>query len=214
MEVGFEVGDDDYIKKPFDPEELVLRIKRKLKSDENHDKELTALKCELEYASKESQEDFLTKVNNRRSLDNKLNELDAEYKRLNRDFILGFIDIDFFKRVNDDFGHEVGDCVLREFAQILKSSSREIDYIARYGGEEFVILITGSTLDDSVSFIDKLRSIVRSYDFICNENNLKITMSAGVARRSDVESIDDLIKKADEYVYKAKQNGRNRVISC
>ncbi len=209
MGEGFEAGADDYIKKPFDPEELLLRIRMKLKNSQK----VHRLESELLDVTKKSQEDFLTKLYNRRALETKLEELEYNYKNSEEDFAFIFIDIDFFKKINDTYGHDTGDEVLAWFASLLRESSREEDFIARYGGEEFVSVLPKASLPTSVKFAEKIRQSIQATEFHSKEHTIHLTMSSGVALRSSVESVESLIKKADNCVYEAKRSGRNKVVT-
>jgi diguanylate cyclase (GGDEF)-like protein len=162
--------------------------------------------------------DELTKLFNRRHF---LQVAEQELERARRDdgqFAIAFIDLDHFKKVNDTFGHPVGDQVLRCLADTLSESVRRMDTVARFGGEEFVILLprTGQTVFDAGRFTERLRAIVAGRPLgkkRCGED-LYITMSAGVAEYpKDGDSIDALIDTADTRLYRAKTNGRNRVFA-
>lgn len=121
-------------------------------------------------------------------------------------------DIDHFKAVNDQHGHQVGDQVLVEFAKLLKDNCREEDLPVRYGGEEFCILLVAADADRAYSQAERIRSKVEAATF--GEQQLKITASFGVATLVENEDLDDLLKRADEALYKAKNNGRNRVVAA
>ena len=176
------------------------------------DKKIMILEEELSDANKESREDFLTKVYNKRALEEKLRELDAGFRRYGRDFSLFFIDIDFFKKINDNYGHDAGDAVLRVFAKVLRKESRDIDFVARFGGEEFVIILPETTQKGAKQFADKLRLILEKNRFVYKDQRIKLTVSGGIAQRSDTENIETLVKKADNYVYEAKNAGRNLIL--
>jgi len=124
---------------------------------------------------------------------------------------LAVIDIDHYKKVNDTYGHLVGDCVLRELAGILKKTFRSSDCVARYGGEEFVVVLPFSRLKDACRKLEELRRKVEKHRF-CKERKLKLTISAGVAEYKKGMSIKDFLRKADENLYRAKNTGRNRVV--
>ncbi len=176
------------------------------------DKKIMLLEEELTEANKESREDFLTKLFNKRALEEKLRELDASYKRYGRDFSLFFIDIDHFKKINDNYGHDAGDAVLRVFAKVLRQQSRDVDFIARFGGEEFVIVMPETTKEGAKQFANKLRLILQKNRFVYKEHRLKLTVSGGIGQRSESETIEELVKTADSYVYEAKAAGRNRIL--
>ncbi|WP_434658505.1 GGDEF domain-containing protein [Sulfurimonas sp. NW9] len=174
-------------------------------------KKVRTLEKELEEAKQESKEDFLTKLYNKRALDEFLTMKEAEYKRYGHNFVIVMFDIDFFKKVNDTYGHEAGDAVLAAFAKILKKESRTVDIVGRFGGEEFLALLSETDLEGGVTFAQKVRKHVEKTRFVYKGKRIKVTVSAGVAQRSDHISLDATINSADEYLYKAKKEGRNRV---
>ncbi len=169
------------------------------------------LEKELEKAKKESKEDFLTKLFNKRALDEFLNVKEAEFKRYDRNYTVVMFDIDHFKKVNDTYGHEAGDAVLSAFAKILKMDSREVDVVGRFGGEEFLALLSDTPTEGGVTFANKVREHVQKARFMYKGQRISVTVSAGVAERKNHISMDATINSADEYLYQAKQNGRNRV---
>ena len=121
------------------------------------------------------------------------------------------LDIDFFKKINDTYGHNIGDLVLQKIADISRTILRDIDIIGRIGGEEFAILLPETTLEDSVKVAERLRiEISNAAVLIEKEKEVKFTSSFGVVSTSK-SNIDDLLVKADKALYKAKDGGRNRV---
>lgn len=158
-----------------------------------------------------AQIDGLTGVFNRRYYESNLRKELVRSRRLDRSVAMIVFDIDFFKRCNDTYGHECGDRVLRQFAQLLKSNTREEDMVARYGGEEFVVLLTGEiTPDDAWSAGEKLRSLVENTAFDSFEPG-QITVSAGVGIVAPNEDDEQIFSRADQALYEAKKEGRNRV---
>ncbi len=148
--------------------------------------------------------DPLTKVYNR----NKLNELEVECSASNHCASVLVIDIDFFKKINDTFGHDKGDYILQFIAGRIKNSVREDDKVIRYGGEEFVVIMPHCSLKKALVIAERIRKDIEDSD-----NGLqKITVSIGVAEHSG-DDINVSIKKADEALYSAKQSGRNKVLS-
>ena len=122
-----------------------------------------------------------------------------------------FFDIDHFKKINDTFGHDVGDEVLKQVAKTIQSSVRDGDTAARWGGEELVVTLVGATERDAVRKAEEIRYSVEALDF--KEPGLKVTISAGVASLVPDVTFDDLLKRADKALYKAKESGRNRVVA-
>ncbi len=128
-----------------------------------------------------------------------------------RDISFLFFDIDHFKKINDTYGHDVGDKVLKEFASVVKNSLRVGDIFARWGGEEFVVILLGSNEMDSKVKADEIRKKVEDMTFD-NPSELKITVSIGVAEFDGDITFENLIKNADNALYKAKDTGRNKVV--
>ncbi len=161
--------------------------------------------------SEMAQVDGLTGVFNRRYYERYLHDEFMRSRRLKRSLSMIVFDIDLFKRFNDTYGHECGDRVLKEFAQILKQNTREGDMVARYGGEEFVVLLTGEhTPQDALSAGDKLRRCVETTAF-SGFTAGQITVSGGVAVVSPEEDFSQLFARADRALYAAKAAGRNCV---
>ena len=117
-------------------------------------------------------------------------------------------DIDYFKKVNDIHGHDIGDKVLTSLSSVVKNNIRDIDIVGRYGGEEFLIILPNTILKDAKYYADRLREKVEQYKFnIVNH----ITISLGLVELKDNESIDEVFKRVDNLLYKSKNDGRNRV---
>ncbi len=185
-------------------------------------KEVTVLRSryvrkneELKVALKQIEElaitDELTGLYNRRFLQTTLASERAIAQREGSTFVLAFIDIDHFKAINDRHGHAVGDEVLVELAQLLRTSVREMDLVARFGGEEFVILLRDMTVDRAVQRMERIRKKVEGQTF--SALGLPLTISAGLTEYRVPEPIDELILRADKLLYQAKEQGRNRVVS-
>jgi len=169
------------------------------------------LEKELEEAKKESKEDFLTKLYNRRALDEFLELKEAEYKRYDRNYSIVMFDLDKFKKVNDTYGHEAGDAVLSAFGKILKKEARSVDIVGRFGGEEFLALLSDTDTKGGAVFAQKVRKHVEKAKFMYKRKRIHVTVSAGVSERAKHISLQATINSADEYLYIAKKNGRNRV---
>jgi len=168
---------------------------------------------ELEEQRKKTEElanqDFLTGLNNRRHFFELSESLFENAKRGNLSISVAMFDIDFFKKVNDAFGHAAGDFVIKSVSDILSQNLRKADIIARFGGEEFCLLLHCKGSDDAYTVIDKLRLLIEQHSFVFEGKKIIVTISAGLTSRLE-ESLDGMIKQADEMLYKAKKNGRNR----
>lgn len=151
--------------------------------------------------------DSLTNVGNRRFFDQKLREHITLSERYNTPFSLMLLDIDFFKKINDRYGHDVGDKVLIEFSNLMKNSLREGDVFARIGGEEFAILLPLTTKDKAYILAQKLRETVES-----SRGITPITVSIGLVQYEKGDEDKLLVKRADAVLYKAKETGRNKVV--
>jgi len=154
--------------------------------------------------------DPLTNLYNRVFLNEFLEKKILESRRYKFPLSIAMIDVDFFKKINDTYGHLTGDCVLRELALLLKKNFRGSDVVARYGGEEFIVIMPFTTLEDACDKMEYFRKIVEAHRF-CMEN-LKVTISIGVTEFNKKDNVWDLIKKADDNLYEAKHLGRNRVV--
>ncbi|HCA12152.1 MAG TPA: GGDEF domain-containing protein, partial [Marinobacter adhaerens] len=126
-------------------------------------------------------------------------------------FSIALIDLDLFKQINDQFGHDAGDDVLREFAALMRTVIRQADVAARWGGEEFLVLLPDTSLLQALSLAERLRSQVARHPFRFRDQALPVTISAGVCSIAKARSLDDLLKQADLNLYNAKESGRNRI---
>lgn len=157
--------------------------------------------------------DGLTGLYNRRFLQDHSNQIIASALRRKKQISLLMCDMDYFKQVNDKYGHDVGDSVLKETSHILKKSVRESDIVIRFGGEEFLILLIDSELGNGMAVAEKIRLAVEDYSFKTNEGVLKKTISMGISDfPNDADGFWQVIKFADVALYKAKESGRNRCV--
>jgi diguanylate cyclase len=160
-----------------------------------------------------STKDFLTGLNNTRSFDASFNNSIKNSLEKGEQLSFLMLDIDFFKKVNDTYGHSVGDFILKEFSKIIVSSCRTFDVVSRIGGEEFSVLLPDCPLSKTLQVAERIRRNVENHNFILeNHKIIHITVSIGVAIYPDtIKIVDKLPQKADEGLYKAKQSGRNTV---
>ena len=156
--------------------------------------------------------DALTNLNNRRQFETRLKQEIAITKRQNNPLCAMMIDIDFFKKVNDTYGHASGDEVLRTVASVIKAQLRESDIPARYGGEEFAVLLPYTHIDEAKIVGERLRKAVEETTVSLDNLNINVTISMGLAEFTQDESGEELFAQADKALYKAKESGRNRVV--
>ena len=176
---------------------------------------LAIFKMKYQYTEKEfmSVLDGLTGLYNRRQFEI---GLEQEYNRTKRhpsDFSLAILDIDFFKKVNDTYGHQYGDYVLKTVASLMKQAFRKTDLLYRYGGEELIMIMPETNIEGAIIPVQRLRRMIEEYDFDYNGVKTKVTASIGLTMNySEFNSPAELLKSADEALYKAKESGRNRVV--
>jgi diguanylate cyclase len=178
--------------------------------------QVVQLQTNLDRAEEAGLRDVVTAVGNRRFFDACLVEEVERARRASDDLCLALADIDKFKRVNDRFGHLVGDRLLRLFANILVQNVRRQDKVARFGGEEFALMFPGARLVDAISAVERIRLILESKQWTIEasgERVGKVTASFGVARLRANESANDLLQRVDQRLYEAKAQGRNRVVA-
>lgn len=208
---GLSEGASDYLTKPFHDEELVARAQVHLKLKELQDelRDKNALLEEL------SRTDGLTGLLNRRSLVELLNAEFAKCERYRTPLSLVMVDIDHFKKVNDTHGHLVGDAALKVLAGVLRAELRTCDAAARFGGEEFALLLPQTDREGAIVAAERCRAALERAAVPTEGGVLHITASFGVATcpESNVASLDDLVGLADQALYRAKNDGRNRVVA-
>jgi two-component system cell cycle response regulator len=209
---ALELGVNDILLRPVDSEELEARARTQIKRKRYAD----FLKQKLDYSLEMAVTDALTGLHNRRYMAGQLQALMSRAGHGGDPVAVLVLDIDHFKLVNDGFGHDAGDEVLREFAVRLATNVRAIDLPCRLGGEEFVVVMPGASLEDAVQVADRIRRDVAAQPFpiMGGTEALTVTVSVGVAASTGAsDSPDALLKRADEGVYEAKARGRNQVIA-
>ncbi len=169
------------------------------------------LELALSKAKKETRKDFLTNLISKRGLDEDLNRVDKSYERYGIDYSLCFFDLDSFKMLNDTFGHEAGDVVLKYTGQIMNKVKRDVDIFGRYGGEEFMAILPNTDLKGAIIFAEKVRQEIENFAFMYKGERITVTVSVGVTNRKDFDNQKAMIEGADALLYKAKKAGRNRV---
>lgn len=212
---GFEAGGVDYICKPFNAVELIARVKSHLEIKRSHD-ELKAINIELSKALEENKRlattDKLTNLYNRHFF---LKNLETyRLKAINDNFTFSLIigDIDDFKKVNDTYGHGIGDYVLASVASIIKQSCRQPDIVCRWGGEEFIVLVLGAKAIEANQLAEKIRTSVEYYEYEHEGTKLKVTITLGISEYNPMYTTEKNIDLADKALYRGKENGKNRCI--
>ena len=209
---ALELGVNDILPRPVDPEELDARTRTQIKRKRYAD----FLKQKLDYSLEMAVTDALTGLHNRRYMAGQLQALVGRAGQGGETVAVLVMDIDHFKQVNDSFGHDAGDEVLREFAVRLATNVRAIDLPCRFGGEEFVVVMPGASLEAAARVADRIRRDVAAQPFpiMGGAEGLTVTVSVGVAAcTGEGDTPEALLKRADEGVYEAKARGRNQVIA-
>lgn len=209
---ALDLGSNDILTRPVDPEELKARVRTQVRRKRYADFLREKLDLSLEMAVT----DPLTGLHNRRYMSSQLQTLVTRANEGGESVAVLVIDIDHFKLVNDGFGHDAGDEVLREFAVRLATNVRAVDIPCRFGGEEFVVVMPDTALEDAFGIAERIRRSVSAAPFRLMDGGdlLNITVSVGVAASQNMaDTPESLLKRADEGVYEAKNSGRNRVVS-
>ena len=193
-------GASDFIRTPFTVEELFCRVDASLEINET----LAAVR----YAS---HRDPLTQLYNRRYFSEVASKLHSQALCTNRSMGIAMLDIDYFKSINDTYGHGVGDAALCHLAKLLTPHLRDTDVVARWGGEEFCLMLPDLSPDEARSTVEHIRKAVEADPFVCGIQKLKFTVSIGLTLNLG-DTLTAMISEADEVLYQAKEGGRNRVI--
>lgn len=197
---GMGSGVDDYITKPFNLREVLSRVEMVLRRAHKFKEKLL--------------KDSLTGAYSRSYLNERFTDEMDRYKRNKTLFSVAFVDLDFFKHINDTYGHQMGDFVLKQFVEFINTNLRECDALFRFGGEEFVILLPDTTEQQAYLALERLRENFAQRLFTCDGNTFHMTFSCGVKEVGEQDtSANHLLNLADEAMYAAKRAGRNRVIS-
>jgi diguanylate cyclase (GGDEF)-like protein len=222
---AFDAGADDYIQKPIVPRELrarlrparrVIGMQRQLAREAEQVREANArLEALNRQLASVALTDSLTGLPNRRHLLERMRQDWALALRQQRNFCVVFVDLDHFKRINDERGHEAGDIVLERAARVLRRTVRTEDTVGRFGGEEFVVMCPGCSVDDARVVAERIRTSLAAEQFTIGGQSWSVTASFGVASAPATTALDwsDVLRSADEALYRAKRLGRNRVES-
>lgn len=189
-------GADDYITKPFKIEEVLARVNRALERNSHY------------------RIDELTGAYTKKYFKKRIKEAQNKLLRYGEIFSIAFIDIDYFKDINDTYGHIMGDIVLKKISNIMKCTIRSKDELFRFGGDEFVIIFPKATDNQVYNILERIRKEIQSNVIYCNKTNkpINISFSAGIGTIKDEnQTIVELIEVTDKYLYMAKQQGRNKI---
>ena len=193
-------GASDFIAKPFSKEELICRVNNTIEAMENINK-----------IANFANRDFLTGVYNRRFFYSDVEEYVQAAEETNEPYAFAMIDIDYFKKINDTYGHDGGDRILKSIAKILNDNTKGSDIVARFGGEEFCVVLKKISQEEAVKFFVNLRAKVAENEVTIKKEKVKVTISIGVSFGNGHCEIDDMLEACDSALYTAKENGRNRV---
>jgi two-component system cell cycle response regulator len=207
---GLELGVNDFILRPVERNELMARVRTQIRRQ----RYAAELRQSVNNTLALAVTDELTGLYNRRYFDRHLSLMLDKAREQDRDMALMLIDVDFFKAVNDTYGHDIGDAVLKEFADRLRRSIRGVDLACRFGGEEFVVLMPDTDFRQAQAVAERVRAAVAENSFKTGgARPLRLTISVGVAlNEGDDDAPDVVLKRADVALYRAKHEGRNRVV--
>ncbi len=219
IEEAIELDEIKEIRKKITLETASLRktITRKQEKDsliiDTLTNKVKIIRGELASAKEEVLIDGLTQIYNRKAFDKKINDAFGKKTRKKRPFTLAMVDIDYFKKINDEYGHTVGDDVLKKIASTIKNTFRLNDFVARYGGEEFSVIIDRIDSHYIMEVCERLRADIEAINFTVNSESIPTSASIGIAFCNHSDTPKTLIDRADKALYFAKQNGRNVIKS-
>lgn len=201
--IFLKAGANDFITKPFSKEEFSCRVNNTIEALEN-----------IQLITNHANRDYLTGLYNRRYFFEAMEKYEIEVAETQENYAIAMIDIDHFKKINDKYGHDVGDHIITALSDILRSSTGHNDIVARFGGEEFCVAIKDIGHETAINIFERIRLEVEKYVYQLNDEEfIKFTISIGVVLHEEDESLEDTINNSDLMLYKAKNGGRNIVIS-
>lgn len=208
---ALDIGVNDYIVRPIDGNELRARVRTQIRRKRYNDR----LRAKVQQTIEMAVTDSLTGLQNRRYLESHLSTLVDQSAARGKALSVLVLDIDFFKSVNDTYGHDAGDEVLKEFAVRIRKCIRGIDLACRLGGEEFVVVMPETDASLAYTVAERLRQRVAGEPFVVNggQKAIDVTVSIGMAAIEQGDTMDNLLKRADQGLYAAKRDGRNRVVT-
>lgn len=209
---GLDLGVNDYLMRPIDRNELLARVKTQVRRRRYTER----LRINMQQSMEMAITDALTGLYNRRYMESHLAQLLDRAAGREKPLSLLVVDIDYFKPINDTYGHDAGDEILREFARRLKASVRGVDLACRFGGEEFVVVMPDADITTASTVAERLRRQIagEAFRISTSEKTIDVTISVGVAvRMSEDANAQTLLRRADQALYRAKRDGRNRVVA-
>jgi two-component system cell cycle response regulator len=209
---GLDLGANDYVLRAADKNEIIARVRSQVRRKRYAER----LRDNVQYSMEMALTDPLTGLFNRRYMETHVGTLVERSAARGKALSLLILDIDYFKSINDSFGHDAGDDVLREFAERLKASIRGIDLACRYGGEEFVVVMPDTDLGVATIVAERIRRRIAGEPFPIERGarSVEVTISVGIAARTGPQdNASQMLKRADEALYRAKKDGRNRVVA-
>jgi two-component system cell cycle response regulator len=208
---GLEIGVNDYLVRPIENNEMLARVRTQIKKKRYTERLRDNVQMSIELAIT----DGLTGLFNRRYMETHLGTLVEQAAARDKPITVLVLDIDYFKAINDSYGHDAGDDVLREFALRIRKAIRNIDLACRYGGEEFVIVMPETDMAVATMVAERLRRRIATEPFAIQQGarHIEVTISIGIAALSgEADSAAAILKRADQALYRAKRDGRNRVV--
>ncbi len=206
---GFEVGGVDYIEKPFQELEVLVRVKNQLSiiySDREKDKLIKKL-------DSLSRIDLEMEIPNRKGITDFLKKNQSRFERFGQGFSIILGDIDYLNKINNEYGHETGDYVLRKVVKIIKQEIREADFLGRWGEDEFLLFLPETNLEGGTKVAELMRKSIQNEKYEINNQAVSVTMSFGVSCHSGNNmKLDELLTTAEKHLYLAKERGRDQVV--
>jgi len=199
--IFLKTGANDFITKPFSKEEFSCRINNTIEALEN-----------IQIVTNHANRDYLTGLYNRRYFFDSMGEYEDEIRESGEQFAVAMIDIDHFKKINDTYGHDIGDKIIIALSEILRTSTSHRDVVARFGGEEFCVVLKNINRYSAKDIFERIREEIEKFSFhVERETYIKFTVSIGLVMNSE-DSLEEIINQADMMLYNAKNDGRNKVI--
>lgn len=210
LHMALEAGAKDYIRKPIDQLELRARVRSMMELGSS----IVKLKDSYRQMEILATTDTLTKLPNRRDILNKMAQEKSRIVRNGGVFVLALADIDKFKSINDQYGHDCGDYVLQTIAGIFDGTIRKQDHVGRWGGEEFLFVLPETTFTNAMTVAEKVRRKVEAFAFVYKGQTIDVSVTIGVCECLPEADLGECLRKADGALYQGKENGRNQTVGA